>query len=134
MKMKLLSSALAALVVTSMAAPAFGQIGIYIGRTPPPLRYETRPAYPGDGYSWIDGYWGVNQGRYNWVPGRWDRAPYPGAYWSHPHYDHYKQGWKMREGHWDHEDHGEDEGNNDHHEGNGNHRGNGHHGNGHDRN
>jgi hypothetical protein len=29
-----------------------------------------------------------------------------GAYWSHPHYDHYREGWRYDEGHWDHEDHG----------------------------
>jgi hypothetical protein len=107
MKLKWLPPAMAALVVTSFAAPAFGQVGIYIGRTPPPLRYEARGPYPGEGYSWVDGYWGYQGGRYNWIGGRWDRAPYPGAYWNHPHYDHYQQGWQMREGHWDHEEHGD---------------------------
>jgi hypothetical protein len=27
------------------------------------------------------------------------------AYWTHPHYDHYREGWQCHEGHWDHEDH-----------------------------
>jgi len=97
-------------LVAALAVPAFGQIGIFIGRTPPPLRYEMRPPAPGEGYQWIDGYWGNNGGRYVWVGGRWDRPPYEGAYWSHPHYDRYDRGWQMHEGHWDHEDHG------DHHE------------------
>jgi hypothetical protein len=92
-------------LIATLSVPAFAQIGIYIGRTPPPLRYEARPAIPGEGYQWIDGYWGVSSGRYAWVGGRWERPPYPGAYWSHPHYDHYQQGWQMHEGHWDHEDH-----------------------------
>jgi hypothetical protein len=104
MKMKWLP---AAAVVVTLAVPAFAQINVYIGRTPPPLRYEVRPAPPGEGYQWVDGYWGVNDGRYVWVGGRWDRPPYAGAYWSHPHYDHYRQGWQMHEGHWDHEDHGD---------------------------
>ena len=30
--------------------------------------------------------------RYVWVPGAWQRPPYPGAYWTHPHYDHYREG------------------------------------------
>jgi hypothetical protein len=36
---------------------------------------------------------------------RCDRPPYEGAYWSHPHYDHYSEGWEMHEGHWDHDGH-----------------------------
>jgi hypothetical protein len=110
------------LVATALAVPAFGQIGIYIGQAPPPLRYETRPPIPGQGYVWVDGYWGVRGGRYVWAPGRWDRPPYPGAYWSHPHYDHYQQGWQVHEGHWDHEDHGNHH--DDHHD---DHHDNGHH-------
>lgn len=108
-KLNLLASGF---VLASFAAPAIAQIGIgiAIGRTPPPIRYERRPAAPGEGYAWVDGYWGVNGGRYVWVPGRWDRPPYAGAYWSHPHYDHYQDGWRMHEGHWDHEDHGDHHG------------------------
>jgi hypothetical protein len=107
---------IAAVTTVALTAPVFGQVGIYIGRTPPPLRYEVRPPMPGDGYAWVDGYWGVNEGRYVWIPGRWDRPPYAGAYWSHPHYDHYQEGWRMHEGHWDHEDHGDhyDHGHHDH--------------------
>jgi hypothetical protein len=96
---------IAAALTTALAAPAFAQVGIYIGRTPPPLRYERRGEAPGPGYAWVDGYWGSEGGRYVWVPGRWNQPPYPGAYWNHPHYDHYQQGWQMHEGHWDHEDH-----------------------------
>jgi len=98
--------ALTAAFSTALAVPASAQVGIYIGRTPPPLRYEVRPASPGDGYAWQEGYWGTTNGRYVWVGGRWNQAPYPGAVWNHPHYDHYNQGWAMHEGHWDHEDHG----------------------------
>jgi hypothetical protein len=60
---------------------------------------------PGPGYAWIDGYWGWRGGRYIWVPGRWDRPPYAGAYWNHGHWDHYPEGWRFHEGHWDHDDH-----------------------------
>ncbi len=107
----------AALVTTTLAVPAFGQIQINIGRTPPPpIRYEVRPAPPGEGYQWVDGYWGVSQGRYVWVRGHWERPPYEGAYWSHPHYDHYPEGWRLHEGHWDHEDHGDHHEDRDHHD------------------
>jgi hypothetical protein len=96
-----------ALTAAALVLPSFAQVSVYIGRTPPPLRYETRPRMPGDGYAWIDGYWGAQGNRYVWVPGRWERPPYAGAYWSHPHYDHYQQGWQAHPGHWDREDHGD---------------------------
>jgi hypothetical protein len=62
---------------------------------------------PGPGYAWVDGYWFWGGGRYEWRPGVWQRPPYAGAYWNHPHYDHYDRGWAYHEGHWDHEDHGD---------------------------
>lgn len=99
---------IAALLASTAAAPAVGQIGIVIGRTPPPpLRYERRPPMPGPGYMWVDGYWNWRGGRYVWVPGHWDRPPYAGAYWSHGHWDRYDDGWHYHEGHWDREDHGD---------------------------
>lgn len=102
-----------AALAAALAIPASAQIhvGVVIGRTtPPPLRYEVRPAMPAPGYVWIDGYWNWVRGRYVWVPGVWQRPPYPGAYWSHGHWDRYPDGWYYHEGHWDHEDH------DDHHE------------------
>jgi hypothetical protein len=109
-----------AVVAVALTVPAFSQIGIYIGHTPPPLRVEVRPAMPGPGYAWVDGYWGNQGGRYVWVAGRWNQPPYPGATWNHPHYDHYRQGWQYHEGHWDgppqdrhddhHDDHHDDQG------------------------
>jgi len=99
---------LASLILASaVSAPAFAQVGIYIGHEPPPLRYEVRPAMPGAGYAWVDGYWNWSGGRYVWAPGEWRRPPYAGAYWNHPHYDHYDRGWAYHAGHWDHEDHGD---------------------------
>jgi WXXGXW repeat (2 copies) len=115
MKLNWICGMLFAVALTS-AAPA--QVGVYIGRTPPPERYEERGAMPGPGYAWVDGYWAPNGHRYRWVAGRWDRPPYEGAYWNHPHYDHYQQGWRMHEGHWDHENHDAGRGHDgDHHDG-----------------
>jgi WXXGXW repeat (2 copies) len=95
----------AVLAAASLTASAFSQLHVYIGTPPPPIRYEVRPPMPGEGYSWVDGYWGNEGGHYRWVAGRWNQPPYQGAYWNHPHYDHYQKGWQMHEGHWDHEDH-----------------------------
>ena len=82
---------LAGVCIAAFTAPSFAQLSVYIGRTPPPLRREVRPAPPGEGYVWTEGYWGNAGGRYVWRPGVWTRPPYAGAYWSHPHYDHYNR-------------------------------------------
>ncbi|MGH9513307.1 MAG: YXWGXW repeat-containing protein [Terriglobales bacterium] len=95
-----------ALLTAALAVPAFGQISVFIGTPPPPLRYERRAPIPGPGFVWVEGYWAPYGHHYRWVPGRWERPPYEGAYWSHPHYDHYREGWQLHEGHWDREDHG----------------------------
>jgi hypothetical protein len=97
-----------AALAAAMSVPASAQVafGVQIGRTPPPpLRYEARPRMPGPGYVWTEGYWRWDRGRYVWAPGVWQRPPYAGAYWTHPHYDHYADGWHYHEGHWDREDH-----------------------------
>jgi len=106
LKLKLICGlAVATALSWSGGIPAVGQVGIYIGSAPPPLRYERRGPEPGPGYAWVDGYWAPNGRHYRWVAGRWDRPAYEGAYWNHPHYDHQQQGWQLHEGHWDHEDH-----------------------------
>ena len=93
------------ILASALTAPAFA--GVYIGVAPPPLRYEVRPPMPGPGYAWVYGYWFWSGGRYEWRHGVWQRPPYAGAYWAHPHYDHYRQGWAYHEGYWGHEDHGD---------------------------
>ena len=45
---------------------------------------------------------------YKWVRSHWERPPFEGAYWTHSHYDHYREGWEWHEGHWDREDHDND--------------------------
>jgi len=108
------------LIAMVFAIAASAQVGVYIGTAPPPLRHEQRSAMPGPGYAWVDGYWSPNGHHYRWVAGRWDHPPYEGASWNHPHYDHYRQGWQLHEGHWDHENHDSREGHEgDRHEGHG---------------
>jgi hypothetical protein len=53
---------LSALLASAITAPAFAGVGVYIGAAPPPLRYEVRPAIPGPGYAWVDGYWNAMSG------------------------------------------------------------------------
>jgi hypothetical protein len=88
------------ILASALSLPAFGQISVTIGTPPPPIRYEARPAMPGNGFVWVDGYWGIRKNRYVWMPGGWQRPPYPGAYWVKPAYNRYNKGWQMQQGHW----------------------------------
>jgi hypothetical protein len=89
----------------AFSAPAFGQIQIYIGTPPPPIRYEVHPPMPAVGYMWTDGYWEPYGERYRWISGRWMVPPYPGAYWRPTRYQHYDRGWRAQPGYWDRGDH-----------------------------
>ncbi|MBS1801074.1 MAG: YXWGXW repeat-containing protein [Acidobacteria bacterium] len=89
------------LAAATFGAPAFGQISVYIGTPPPPIRYETPPPMPEVGYVWMPGYWAPYGGRYVWAPGRWSRPPYYGAAWRQGGWDHDGRGWRYREGYWD---------------------------------
>ena len=40
---------------------------------PVPAYAAVRPAYPGPGYIWVDGYWARSYGRNVWVAGYWTR-------------------------------------------------------------
>jgi WXXGXW repeat (2 copies) len=98
------------LLATALTMSAAAQVSLYIRTGPPALRHEERGSAPAPGYAWVDGYWAPDGSRYRWVSGRWDHPPYEGATWNHPHYDHYRQGWQLHEGHWDRENHGNDHG------------------------
>lgn len=102
------------LLAASLTVSASAQVSVYIRSGPPPIRFEERGSAPGPGYAWVDGYWAPNGRHYQWVSGRWDRPPYEGAYWNHPHYDHQRQGWQLHEGHWDHDDHSRPDHDHDH--------------------
>jgi hypothetical protein len=93
---------LAFVVASALSASAFGQIQIYIGAPPPPIRYEAPPPMPGEGFVWTAGFWEPHGPHYRWVPGRYVRAPYPGAHWTPARYEHGDKGWRMHQGYWEH--------------------------------
>ena len=61
-------------------------VGIRIG-APPPVRVTRMVRNPGQGYTWIAGYWYPMGGKYRWHDGYWTRPPYEGARWVEPNYD-----------------------------------------------
>src|SRR5580693_6865854 len=76
--------ALLTLVVLSLGAASFGQIGVGISVRigPPALPIYAQPLCPGPGYLWTPGYWAWNdEGGYYWVPGTWVVAPI-GMLWT----------------------------------------------------
>src|ERR1051326_8193780 len=94
--------------------PAFAtqvSIGVRIGTPPPPVVYTVPPppppvvyavpATPEPEYLWIEGYWYPVGHHWNWHKGYWTRAPYAGARWWGPRYEH----GEYFEGYWE-GDHG----------------------------
>lgn len=93
MKIKIL---LASLVLAGSSL--FGQISLGVRIGPPPApRVYARPAAPGVGFTWIDGYWYPVGHRYRWHAGYWTRPPYEGARWVGPHHD----GQQFFNGYWE---------------------------------
>jgi hypothetical protein len=80
----------------------FAQISVGVRIGPPPrVREQVQPRSPGEGYSWIAGYYYPVGGKYKWHDGYWTRPVYEGAHWVEPHHD----GKEFFEGYWD-GDHG----------------------------
>jgi len=70
----------------SLFAETHFSIGVNVGGpryyAPAPV-VAYRPACPGPGYVWVDGY---NDGYGNWINGYWSLPPYAGAYWVAPRF------------------------------------------------
>jgi hypothetical protein len=98
-------SVILGVVAATLVTPASSQISVYIGIAPPPIRYEAPPPPPEPSLVWLGGFWAPQGEHYRWVAGHYVRPPYPGAYWSGPHYEHGSRGWHYREGSWGRENH-----------------------------
>ena len=85
------------LLAIGSAFAADVSLGIRIGPPPRPRVVRVRPAAPGPGFMWVDGYWYVAGTRYKWHDGYWSRPPYESGRWVAPHHD----GSRFFEGYWD---------------------------------
>jgi len=72
-------------------APGFAARG-FVG--PSRVVVAARPAMPGPGFVWIDGY----RGPRGYVAGYWGRPPFAGAYWVGPRF----VGGRFTAGYWGH--------------------------------
>ena len=75
---------------------------VVVREAPPPPREEPPPPPPtGPGnYTWIPGYWSVQDGRQEWVPGRYEVPPRTGATWVAPRWERRADGYVFHEGYW----------------------------------
>ena len=78
--------------------PAYGYYEQPVYYAPPvaPVAVYARPAYPGRGHVWINGYYYPVGQRYHWRQGYWARPPFAGARWYGPRY----HGGRYYGGHW----------------------------------
>jgi hypothetical protein len=72
-------------------------VGVRIGAPPAPRVVRVQPRSPGEGYTWVGGYWYPVGNRYTWHDGYWTRPAYEGAHWVEPHHD----GTRYFDGYWD---------------------------------
>jgi len=66
----------------TMAACGPTYVGMGVGPPPPRPVVAYRPAAPGYGYVWTDGYWDLRGDRWHWMEGRWAKPPRPHARWE----------------------------------------------------
>jgi hypothetical protein len=91
-----------ALVMLSMTAASFAQIGVAVRFGPPPLPVYEQPYCPGEGYIWTPGYWAYDYdvADYYWVPGTWILAPEAGFLWTPGYWGWGGEGFLFHEGYW----------------------------------
>jgi hypothetical protein len=102
MQIRFLRTLLFALVVLSISAASFAQIGVAITIGPPPLPVYEQPFCPGDGYIWTPGYWAYDYDvdDYYWVPGTWVLAPEVGFLWTPAYWGWGGDRFIFYEGYW----------------------------------
>jgi hypothetical protein len=95
-------SLLTILVVITLSAVSFAQIGIAITIGPPPLPVYEQPLCPADGYIWTPGYWSYDYdgGDYYWVPGTWVEPPQVGYLWTPAYWGWGGDRFIFHEGYW----------------------------------
>ena len=102
MHIRFIRSLLFALVVLSLSAASFAQIGVAIRFGPPALPVYEQPLCPGDGYLWTPGYWAYDYDAsdYYWVPGTWVMAPEVGFLWTPAYWGWGGDGFVFYDGYW----------------------------------
>jgi hypothetical protein len=77
----------------------YAEPGIVVDAPPPAPYTEVVPVMPYPGAVWINGYWGWNGGRHQWVPGYYDR-PRSGYRYEPHHWENRGGRWHLHVGGW----------------------------------
>ena len=96
----LIRSLLFSLLLMSLSAASFGQVGISVSFGPPAIPVYEQPICPGEGYIWTPGYWAWDGDDYYWVPGTWVLAPEIGFLWTPGYWGWGGGGYFWHEGYW----------------------------------
>ena len=90
------------LLMLTMSASSYGQVGISVTFGPPALPVYEQPVCPGDGYLWTPGYWAWDDdiSDYYWVPGTWVLAPEVGFLWTPGWWGWGGNAFLFHEGYW----------------------------------
>ena len=67
---------------------------------PPAVIVEERVVSPGEGYTYVNGYWHWDSTRYVWVSGQWIQPPHAEAVWVAPRYERSDDGFHFTVGFW----------------------------------
>jgi hypothetical protein len=97
MKRIFVAAILAAFGFIGNSVAANAQAYIYVQSAPPAPVYETVPAVPGRGYTWVGGYYRWNGYRYVWVRGHYVRHP---GRWCGGRWHHNARGYYWTNGRW----------------------------------
>ena len=91
-----------ALVMLSLSAVSFAQVGVAIVIAPPALPIYEQPPCPAEGYIWTPGYWAYDYDfdDYYWVPGTWVLAPEVGFFWTPGYWAWSGAAFVFYEGYW----------------------------------
>src|SRR5208337_3091787 len=102
MHIRFIRTLLFTLVMLSLSAASFAQIGISISFAPPELPVYEQPLCPGDGHLWTPGYWAYSNDfdDYYWVPGTWVMAPEIGFLWTPAYWGWGGNGYVFYDGYW----------------------------------
>ncbi len=73
---------------------------IVVQEAPPPPMVEVVGAAPAPGYIWVNGYWGWEHGRREWIRGHWEFPPHGYRTWVEPRWERHGHGYVFVRGYW----------------------------------
>ena len=106
-----MKKAIAVMMILAGSLAAAPRVTFGIGFGAPAPVAVVRPACPGPGYTfingyyapngvWVAGYWTWNNNQYLWVAGHWQIPPQANSVWVPPHWQPEGGAFRFYEGYW----------------------------------